>query len=433
MAFSFGRMKSAALGHFAVGTLPIAIDFGVSSLKILQIEGGDSPALIAAASAEVPDSLRDDAAKRFAFQFQALPKVIRAAGFKGRRAVCALPAAQMFCKHMQFPKTEGVDLKALVEAAIPQHLGCTPDTLIYRHVLVDGASPQGAGAGGKSEVVCLAAARDLVSRMMQAVRDARLECVGMHPECTAALAAFGHVNRRVEDAKSATLYLDLAHGTTKVSIGHGSDLVFAKTIPMAGRELDNAVARMLDVDITEARARRLASAELVAIPVPAPKTPGAASLASIASGGPRSRNASGVTSESDSIGAVVEEDRRSGMTPAGFSTDVRLQPESPIVGPEFDLTDQLEVLTDEVAGCMRYYEAIFPGRRVQRAIFVGGESRHRGLCQHIAKRLRLPAQVADPLARMARTGKEPCAGVDFSQPQPGWTVALGLSLCPTDL
>lgn len=431
MAFSFGRMKSAALGHFAGGVLPIAIDFGASSLKVLQIEGGDTPSLIAAASIEVPENLRDDAAKRYAFQFQALPKVIRSAGFRGRRAVCAIPAAQMFCKHMQFPKAEGVELKTLVEAAIPQHLGCPPDALIYRHVPVEGASPQGTGAGGKSEVICLAAARDLIGRMMQSLRDAKLECVGMHPEFTATLAAFGHVNRRDDDHKFGTLYLDLAHGTTKVSIGHGADLVFAKVVPMSGREFDEAVARAMDLDIARARAHRLASAELVAIPAPGPKTPGAACLAQAEA--KRAREAGGSGEWTERASAAVQEDRRGSAMPEGFSTDVRLQPESPVLGPEFDLTDQLEILTDEVAGCMRYYEAIFCGKRVQRAIFVGGESRHRGLCQHIAKRLRLPAQVADPMARMARTGREPCAGVDFSQPQPGWAVAFGLSLCPTDL
>jgi Tfp pilus assembly PilM family ATPase len=428
MAFSFGRMKSAALGHFAGGTLPIAIDFGVSSLKILQIEGGDAPTLIAAAQAEVPDSLRDDAGKRFAFQFQALPKALRAAGFKGRRAVCAIPAAHMFCKHMQFAKAEGAELKAQVESAVPQHLECMPDTLIYRHVFVEGAAPP--GGASKIEVICLAAARDLVARMMQAVRDAKLECVGMHPECTATLAAFAHVNRRAEDVNLGTLYLDLAHGTTKVSIGHGTNLVFAKTIPMAGRELDHAVARTLELEISEARARRLASAELVAMPAPTPKTPGAAGLAMLATAGTRAGGAAALEAEGATL---VQEDRRTGMTPPGFSTDVRLQPESRPIGPDFDLTDQLEILTDEIAGCMRYYESIFPGRRVQRAIFVGGESRHRGLCQQIAKRLRLQTQVADPLARMARTGQEPCAGVDFSQSQPGWAVPFGLSLCPTDL
>lgn len=431
MAFSFGRMKSAAMGHLALGTLPIAIDFGASSLKVLQIEGGDTPTLIAAASVEVPDNLREDAGKRFAFQFQALPKLIRSAGFKGRRAMCAIPAAQMFCKHMQFPKAEGVELKTLVEAAVPQHLGCPNEALVYRHVPVEGAQPVG-GGNNKTEVICLAAARELIGRMMIALREARLECVGMHPEFSTTMAAFAYLNRRAEDANLATIYLDLAHGATKVSIGHGSNLVFAKVVPMAGAQFDEAVARALDVQTAEARARRLAAAELVAHPVPGPKTPAAAAMAMLGNSQRKAEAAEGGAS-SDETAVAVEEDRRVGRPAAGTSGDVMLQPPAAMVGSEFDLTDQLEVLTDEIAGCLRYYEAIFPGRKLQRAILFGGESRHRGLCQQVARRIRMAAQVADPLARMARTGREACVGVDFSQPQPGWTVAFGLSLCPPDL
>jgi hypothetical protein len=47
--------------------------------------------------------------------------------------------------------------------------------------------------------------------------------------------------------------------------------------------------------------------------------------------------------------------------------------------------------------------------------------------------LKLPAQMADPLARIVRTGAEPALGVDLKQPQPGWAVVLGLCLSPTDL
>lgn len=430
MAFSFGRMKSAAMGHLALGTLPIAVDFGASSLKVLQLEGGDAPSLIAAAAVDVPDNIRHDAGKRFAFQFQALPKLIRSAGFKGRRAMCAIPAAHMFCKHMQFPKAEGVDLKSLVQAAVHQHLACPPEALVYRHVPVEGAQPVGSGAG-KTEVICLAAAREMIGRMMIALREARLECVGMHPEYSATMAAFAHLNRRADDANLATLYLDLAYGTTKVAIGHGTNLVFAKTVPMAGAEFDEAVARALDVQTGEARARRLAAAELVAHPAPGPKTPGAAGHAML-NAARRQAGAGDAPAEGDSPVALADE-RRVGLPVPGSSGDVLDQPPARVATEEFDLGDQLEVLTDEVAGCLRYYEAIFPGRKVQRAVLFGGESRHRGLCQQVARRIRLSAQVADPVARMARTGSEPCVGVDFSQPQPGWTVAFGLSLCPPDL
>lgn len=83
--------------------------------------------------------------------------------------------------------------------------------------------------------------------------------------------------------------------------------------------------------------------------------------------------------------------------------------------------------------CLRYHASLFPGRRVERAIFVGGEARHIALCQHVARVLRLPARVADPLAHVARAGKEPCRNIDFSVAQPGWAVPYGLGLCPADL
>ncbi len=98
-----------------------------------------------------------------------------------------------------------------------------------------------------------------------------------------------------------------------------------------------------------------------------------------------------------------------------------------------DLGEPLEILVDEVHACLRYHEAMYPGRRIDRTYFVGGEARFRGLCESVARRLRLTAQVADPLARIARTGKEPAAGVDITRSNPGWAVAVGLANSPTDL
>ena len=54
------------------------------------------------------------------------------------------------------------------------------------------------------------------------------------------------------------------------------------------------------------------------------------------------------------------------------------------------------------------------------------------ICQHIARAIRVSAQIADPLASVQR-GDELTPGVDLRQPQPGWAVPLGLCFLPTDL
>ncbi len=83
--------------------------------------------------------------------------------------------------------------------------------------------------------------------------------------------------------------------------------------------------------------------------------------------------------------------------------------------------------------CLRYHQSLFRDRKVERVIFTGGESRDIGLCQHVAKSLRLPAQLGDPLSlhQYKRSLRTP--GLSLGQPQPGWAVACGLCTAPTDL
>ena len=93
--------------------------------------------------------------------------------------------------------------------------------------------------------------------------------------------------------------------------------------------------------------------------------------------------------------------------------------------------EPLGKLIEELDLCRRYYESTFQNRPVDRLIFVGGESRHRGLCQHIARELGLAAQLGDPLVRMSRVSEVGIeSGIDRRQPQPAWAVAIGLSLGP---
>jgi type IV pilus assembly protein PilM len=405
---------------------PIAVDLGTGSMKILQVGPGDPPSLVAAACLDTPPELVHDAAKRLTFQLEALPGLIKSCEFKGRRAVCALPASRTFCKHMQFQQEPGIPLSTLIKAAIPAQLKCEPEALVFRHVEVGPVA-----RSNKTEVICMAAAREMVERLMQAFKVARLEPVGMHSEFTAALRTFDSITRRAEDRELTSLYLDIGAGCTKVAMAHGRNLVFARMIDLGGRHLDAAVSRQLKLDIAEARKRRLQMTQLAKSPTPsaAASPPGEARLtgrlAFLAQGGREEAREAAAT-------ATLEE-RREGKTLPGCTEDLTRAAPMGFEPPQADLSEPLEILTDEISMCLRYYESVFPDRRVDRAIFIGGEARHLGLCQHIARTLRLPAQVADPMARITRTGQEPVIGTDFTQSQPGWTVALGLCLCPTDL
>ena len=83
--------------------------------------------------------------------------------------------------------------------------------------------------------------------------------------------------------------------------------------------------------------------------------------------------------------------------------------------------------------CLRYHRVLFPDRRLDRAIFLGGESKQMWLCQHIVRQLRVPAQLGDPLARLTQDKSVKIPGISIDEPQPGWSVACGLCRAPTDL
>jgi Tfp pilus assembly PilM family ATPase len=410
--------------------LPIAVDFGVGSLKVLQVAQGDPPTLVAAALLQTPDEYLTDHNKRLSFQLDALPELVKSLEFRGNRTVCSIPAACSMVKHMQFQTEPGVSLGSLVQSAIPAQLGCDPAAIVFRHSQV-------AQVGKKTEVICMATARETVQRLMNSMKAAKLEPVGMHSEFHAIIRAFDPITRRARDSALTSLYLDIGAGATKVAIANGRELVFARTIDLGGRHLDAAVSKQLRLSIAEARERRLMMADLIrkaavqTAPAAAPAAPQVSAGMALLSAA--MRKAGVEESETSRTDTALLEDRRHGRKSAGAGRGLSGVPDFGAGCAEADLTEPLEILTDEITMCMRYHESLFPDRKVGRTVFVGGEARHLGLCQHVARMLKLPAQVGDPTASVGRSGEEPVIGVDFNEAQPGWAVALGLCLSPTDL
>lgn len=417
---SFPSLKSVrGMRLLQPSGLPIGVDFGVGSLKLLQLSCGDQPTLISADAVPTPDELLNDASKRIDFQIEAFAKVAKKRGFRGKRAICSIPGANTFCKHLVLTKSDGVRLESLVAAEVAREVGCRPESLVCQHIEIPGTTRS--STPGKLEVVCMAVGREIVNRLTAAFSHARCELVGIQPECLAVIRAFDDITRRDSDAKVSTLYLDIGHGATNVIIAHGRDVVFTKSIQIGGLQFDAAIAERFRCTLAHARARRMACAEVVPpvrMPVPVAEA--------VPVGASARDNASAVGD------AGAAPDRRLGQHPPGLSLPVDHLDEAGASPPGVDLSEPLDCLADEVAMCLRYYESMFPWWRINRTIFVGGESKNRGLCQYIARRLKVGAQVADPLARVARTGKEPCSGVDLSEPQPGWAVPVGLCMSPSD-
>ncbi len=400
--------KELLSGLFGQNGGPVAVDFASTGVKVLAVEAGEPLKLSAIGFAPTPIELRSDIRKRFNHQFEQLGKLVQKLGLKHRKAVCSIPATQTFCKHMQFERTPEVPVSVIAQSAIAQQIGCDPSALIYQPIDV-GPLPSDPT---KEEVICTAVSRELVNLIMTATRQAKLEIAGVHGEFIATLRGFDHLTKRAEDAVLGSLYLDIGESCTKVIVAQGTRVVFVRFVEMGTRAIDQVLASKRSCSIEQASIIRLEhSMGLGEEPAPAPR------LEPVAA-------ATGPMSGSLGIFAMMPHDRRSSSSRQEKAAEDAALPE---------IAEQVEILVDEVQMCVRYAESIVPGLRIDRAMCMGGGAADRILCRRVARTLRVPAQVIDPLARVMRGGNEPIVGIDLTKPHPEWTVAVGLCSCPLAL
>ncbi|MGI9013944.1 MAG: pilus assembly protein PilM [Phycisphaerales bacterium] len=375
-----------AISMFSNQTSPIAIDFGAAAVKLLQLNPGDPPTIHAAIEIAIPEAIRGDTNRTLEHLSEKLPKALRLGKFKGKRATCSLPSMRMLLQHMQAPSSGAVSLDDYINTQLQIQTGALPGALVVRTTHVDDIYRHG---GQKAETICFAIPRDTVMRHIDLLKRCKLEVTGVHTEQHAIVWAFEHLCDDEASKASTTLFVDIGWGHTKSAISHGDKLVFARNIDLGGRHFDEHLAEMLNCDIKSAHAHRMAAIEQMK-----PHTKSAATGSAILDTG-MSR---AVAANSATLAPAKNRD------PMGEAL--------------------IEILADELKMGLRYHNAVFENRRVDRVIFIGGESSNPELCRSLAERLRIPAQLGDALGRLGRKGAE--TNVKLGTPLPGWTVACGL-------
>ena len=405
---------------------PIVVDFGHASLKFLQVTTGASPSIVAVAELPIPEEHRGDAVSRNRWVAERIPTILKSRPFKGRRVVFSPYASEMVVQHVQVNAAEGVEPFEQAKIQLQSRLGNAGDLVVRTRQVAE--VPRDGQL--RQEHLCVAIARDEVMRTVELFRRMRLQVVGVHDAVSSAVRAFDHLHRRDGDENRRTLYIDLGWSHTRVAIAHGTETVFGKSIPLGGRqfagrtdvgELDADLASLLGGGLVE-RSNEAGfdpRVELGADPkFDAPRGDDRDEPDSVH---PAFARLQAKRAASASVASIVE-DRRTGRPAAGLGP--RVDGAAPLAAGE-----AIESLGHELAMCIRYYQSTFPEKPIERAIFIGGEARRTDLCQSIARMLRLPAQLGDPLARLG--------GLDRSGlpagPHPGWAVACGLCTAPTDL
>jgi type IV pilus assembly protein PilM len=410
---------------FGSTSSPIGIDFGTDNLRMAQVEPVDGEYhLAAAATADVPTHVRNDPAARVGFFAQGIRDLFSQANFRGRKVILSLPASFMYIQHVRLPRMDEEATKKALPWELRGKLPIDPSQALLRHII---AGEVFQDQDPKQEVIVMAARRDLVDQLLAAAAKARLDVVGMNTEPKAIIDCFSHVYRRKLDIESTTCYLDMGCNASRAIIARGQQIFFARVIPIGGEHFSRAVATNLKMTLEEAKVLRgKLAAELVADALPAEKQAVAPSAIETEE---EPQIGQGLAILGAALAAAKKEERATtAIVPAAPAPLDQRQ----LV--ELACREPISKLVEELTFCRRYYESAFPNKPVDRVIFIGGEARHKSICQNIARELGIAAIIGDPLARTPRDdngGAE--SGINRRFPQPVWAVAVGLSMGPTQV
>src|SRR4051794_27630065 len=247
----FGFLKT----FVAAGVNPIGVDFGSDCLRMAQVQmGNGEPRIIAAASADVPSHVRNDAAARASFFVETTRDLLSQGKFKGRQAVLALPASQMYIQHLRIPKMDDEAMKKALPWEARGKIPIDPTHALLRHTI---AGEIYQDSEPKNEVILMAAARETVNSMLTSAAKAKLDVLGMNVEPMAIVDCFNHIYRRKVDQSAVNLFVDIGFKSSRAIVAEGTRILFARTIPIGGEHLNRAVAQALSIGAEEAKLLRI--------------------------------------------------------------------------------------------------------------------------------------------------------------------------------
>jgi type IV pilus assembly protein PilM len=344
---------------------PIGLDIGHSSVKMIQL-CRDKDVIRVQAVEDVPlDPTLSDPAK-LRDEIVAIVHRLHSKGdFSSRRVISSLPGDVVKIKSLRLDTDDADEIERYMQTEVASRLGLNAQTDELRYMNA-GAVFQGERV--KNEAIFFGVERQAVADHISLLEQAGLIPLSLDVVPCALFRSFKSSLRRREDRDLVSVMVDIGSRFTTVIIGKGSQIIFIKQIPIAGRQITDDVASTLGIGQAEAALLRA-----------------------------KLRTSDGAGLDPDTVRAVTD-----AMCPS------------------------IEQLAREIQLCFKYYAVTFRGQRPAEAVFTGGEAYERTLIDLLRRQLGVEIRLAEPLRGIdlphtmmdRRDNRQMCE----------WAVAVGLAL-----
>jgi len=364
---------------------PIGLDIGHNSIKMIQLTTNEGQiGVIAADKIRIDPSVNGDGQERRNFVVSAVKQMLDKGNFRRRDVISCLPNDRLKITGLRLAEAESSEIEQSLKKEAAQRFGMDPDKDAINYMLA-GSVRQGDEV--KNELILFAVDDETIRSHIEMLEEARLRLVAIDTVPCALFRSFERTLRRQEDREHTVVFVDVGSQFTTVVFGRGGEISFVKQIPIGGEKFNREIAAKLAISIKEAETLRKAL-----------------------------RAERGLLAAQLDSAEQAEGSKQLDATTRQVMVDV--------------ISTIAEEMAREISLCFRYYTVTFRGKRVERAVFAGGEAYESILINILKRQLAVEVEAAQPLKGFDLSSEK--ANINFDSDRRGllceWAVAVGLSL-----
>ena len=342
----------------------VGLDIGTSGVRAAELRSGRGGATLERfAQVALPaGAVRDGEVVDVEIVGAAIRELWAIGKFRSRRVVVGVANQKVVVRQVDLPWLPGRQLKESLAFQVPDYIPMSVENaLLDYHPLEEFTDEQG---NRMLRVLLVAAARDMVSSVLDAVHVAKLQPAMVDLTSFAVLRsqlpAAGHLS------VDAEVLVDVGHSVTNIVIHQAGVPRFVRILLLGGGDVTSAVAERLSVSDEQAEDLKYATG----LPT-------------------------GLDVSEDVVARVIE------STGGAF--------------------------VEEVRGTLNYYASQPEAPRIGRVVLSGGGSMLGGLVERLSAATRLPVELARPTSTL-RIGNTGLSGDQLAVLEPRITVPVGLAL-----
>ncbi len=232
-------LKASARAGYRKATKVLGIDISEKSVKAAWFSKG----VLRVAMRELPPDLSGD--EWFGAVTDAVRKILRENGVRGRRANCTVSGSSIFFRQMKLPQMGREELKKTIAWEMKRSLAGSAKDMVLDFVILRETAERGIN---KEEILVAGMKADHLSRLVFSLRRSGVELLEVNMVPFSLFNAF----RGTEDTKDAAALLDVGAKETTVAIVKGASLFFVRQVQIGGDDFTKALAGHFSLSIRQA-------------------------------------------------------------------------------------------------------------------------------------------------------------------------------------